>query len=222
MRPIQDVEADVIAAADAVDEQSLALLRKELQDRDTPEALALTARIQGFTSAFAGAYEEARTSFEAALAFYEGASRFTDIAYVTSNLGRVHVLRGDATLGLEWFKKSLALFEDLGDRSGSARVLHNLGTVYSALGSHGDAVMWFTRALAAYKDLDDRRKIADSHLNIGINYEYSSSYPEALDHLDKALALYEELGDRSLATSVWSNIGTVHHLMGYHTVAFEF
>jgi tetratricopeptide (TPR) repeat protein len=161
-----------------------------------------------------GRFDDASRHFTAALALFGQAQDERGTASALEDIGKLHGLKGDYALAIEYTLRSLAMRRKIGDRPSMALSLTTLGLIQHEAGSHKSAAEAFEQALRI------RREIGDV---VGVSVTLSALGGVARDMRDdkKALALFneayevaKETGDRNRIALILTNLGAAHHRLG--------
>jgi serine/threonine-protein kinase len=169
-----------------------------------------------------GAYENAKTLYERALAIRETAlgPEHPQVATILNNLAAAHRATGANAEAKALYEHGLAILENaLGpEHPMVATILSNLGNVYASMGSfeeakalHGRALVIQEKALGPeHSDLaSSLNNLASVHHDIGENEEAKTLYERALVIQEKALGPEHP----RVATSL-NNLANVQHDIG--------
>ncbi len=102
-----------------------------------------------------GRFDDASRHFTAALALFGQAQDERGTAGALEDIGKLHALKGDYALAIEYTLRSLAMRRKMGDRPSMALSLNNLGLVQHDAGSHKAAADAFEQALRIRRDIGD-------------------------------------------------------------------
>lgn len=121
-------------------------MAKKINDKDK---IAQSLRNKGIIQTNLGNYDTAIELYKQALT--ENPLPATK-AMIYGSLGRVHFLKGDIAICLEYSFKSLSIFENLKDKKSIANQLNNIASTYIALGDNNNARIYMTKAKEALEE----------------------------------------------------------------------
>ncbi len=130
---------------------------------------------------------------------------------VFHDLGRVHLMLGDAPEALGCFQQMLDLAWTLDDENMGGLAYNNMGKAYRMLGEYDLAIEQLKHAVVLFRRVEDIRGIASSADEMGRVHRLRGDLDRAEERIREGLRLREFLGDeRSVAVSM-------HHLGNVHT-----
>jgi tetratricopeptide (TPR) repeat protein len=166
-----------------------------------------------------GRLEQASVHLTAALALFGQSRDERGIGSSLDDIGKLHWLKGDYVLALEYTLRGLAIRRKLGDRRSIALSLNNLGLVHQDSGNTKGALEAFEHALHIRRDIGDL---------VGVSITLNSLGTVAQDMRDdeRALALFaeahdvaKETGDRNRIALILTNLGETQNRLGDPTRA---
>ncbi len=146
--------------------------------------------------------------------------RFISKSY--SNLGTLHLFKGNNSLALDYCFKALKIMESLNDKKGISVILGNIGVAYDHKDDHTKALDYYFKALKMAEELEDKKGISAILGNIGLIYKAQGDYPKALDYYFKALKIAEGLRNKNTIALNLSNIGDIYSNQGDYTKALDY
>ncbi len=221
MRPLDDVLADITQARSISDAAALLRLADELDEYDTPNAVATAARSRGMAQYMRGEYTLALSYLQRALSLFETHGDALGVARTTNNIGMLLFQLDDLTGALEHLNRAYELSSEIGDDHNIASIETQLGQVYRRMSDYPATLEHYHRSLSAYELVGDRNGAAGAISNIGGALFDIGDYPSALEHLHRALDMVVELGNRRFEAITLLNIGNVHDSMGDADTALQ-
>jgi len=161
-----------------------------------------------------GRLDEASRQLTAALALFGQAQDETGTADGLDDIARLHWLRGDYALALEYTARSLAMRRKAGDALRIASSLNSLGVVQQDSGSHVSALESFEQALRIRRDNGDLVGAASTLNSLGAVARDMGQDERALAYFQEAYAAAKEVGDRNRTALILTNLGGMHHRRG--------
>jgi len=177
-------------------------------------ARAIAERVAGSALEASGRVAEARTHFEAALAFAREARDARCEARVLANLANLHT-RSDGRVeeARAFHARALALARELGDQDLECNVLNGLGSLEQHLGRIEESRARWEAALALARRMGDRRLEGGLLGNLGGLHISEGRLDEARAHLEAGLVVARELGDRRFEGNARCNLGLLYQLL---------
>jgi tetratricopeptide (TPR) repeat protein len=161
-----------------------------------------------------GRLEEASRQLTAALALFGQAQDERGIASTLDDIGKLHWLRGDYALALEYTLRSLAMRRKIGDRRSIALSLNNLGLVHQDSGNYKGALEAFEQALRIRRDIGDLVGVSITLNNLGTVSQDMRDDPKALALFQEAHDVAKETGDRNRIALILTNLGETYNRLG--------
>jgi tetratricopeptide (TPR) repeat protein len=161
-----------------------------------------------------GRLEEASRQLTAALALFGQAQDERGIASTLDDIGKLHWLKGDYPLALEYTLRSLAMRRKLGDRRSIALSLNNLGLVHQDSGNTKGAIDAFEQALRIRRDIGDLVGVSITLNNLGTVAQDMRDDKKALALFQEAHDVAKETGDRNRIALILTNLGETHNRLG--------
>jgi len=177
-----------------------------------PDRLATRLRVLfalGELHANAGATDEARRNFEAAL---ELAWRMRDRrrgARALGKLGDIEQSHGNYDEAAQHLDASLRLFEAIQDHAGVASTCTALGRLYWLRGAFEDAIRCYRKSEHIYRRLGNQRGIAEILHAVGAVHHDRGDVSRAESFYTEALTLREAAGDRRGIARTLNNLGII-------------
>jgi tetratricopeptide (TPR) repeat protein len=166
-----------------------------------------------------GRLEDASRQLTAALALFGQAQDERGIASTLDDIGKLHWLKGDYPLALEYTLRSLAMRRKMGDRRSIALSLNNLGLVHQDSGNYKGALDAFEQALRIRRDIGDLVGVSITLNNLGTVAQDMRDDRRALALFQEAYEVAKETGDRNRIALVLTNLGETHNRLGDSTKA---
>jgi tetratricopeptide (TPR) repeat protein len=161
-----------------------------------------------------GRLEEASRQLTAALALFGQAQDERGIASALDDIGKLHWLKGDYALALEYTLRSLAMRRKIGDRRSIALSLNNLGLVHQDSGNYKGALEAFEQALRIRRDIGDLVGVSITLNNLGTVAQDMRDDKKALSLFQEAHEVAKETGDRNRIALILTNLGETHNRLG--------
>ena len=161
-----------------------------------------------------GRLEEANRQLTAALALFGQAQDERGIASTLDDIGKLHWLKGDYPLALEYTLRSLAMRRKIGDRRSIALSLNNLGLVHQDSGNTKGAVEAFEQALRIRREIGDLVGVSITLNNLGTVAQDMRDDARALAFFEEAHEVAKETGDRNRIALILTNLGETHNRLG--------
>ena len=150
----------------------------------------------------------------AALALFGQAQDERGIASTLDDIGKLHWLKGDYPLALEYTLRSLAMRRKLADRRSIALSLNNLGLVQQDSGNYKAALDAFEQALHIRRDIGDLVGVSITLNNLGTVSQDIRDDARALALFEEAYEVAKETGDRNRIALILTNLGETHNRLG--------
>jgi tetratricopeptide (TPR) repeat protein len=158
--------------------------------------------------------DEASRHLTAALALFGQSQDERGIASTLDDIGKLHWLRGDYALALEYTLRSLAMRRKLGERRNIALSLNNLGLVQQDSGDYKGALDSFDQALRIRREIDDVVGVSVTLNNLGTVAQESGDDRRALALFQEAYEIAKDTGDRYRIALFLTNLGETHNRLG--------
>jgi len=164
---------------------------------DEPSELRSQAlNMAGILAGEQGQFDDARTSFEAALADARAAGATRSISATLVNLGNLAFFGGDLDAARELYKESIEHFRSLGDMRGEALATENVGLMALTAGDIPEAVTWLTAAVELARAGGDDREIGAASRSLAAALIELGRSDEAKTLLEESLRLARDLGEQ--------------------------
>jgi tetratricopeptide (TPR) repeat protein/type II secretory pathway predicted ATPase ExeA len=161
-----------------------------------------------------GRLEQAGRQLTAALALFGQAQDDRGIASTLDDIGKLHWLKGDYALALEYTVRALAMRRKLGDRRSIALSLNNLGLVQQDSGNYEAALDSFDQALRIRREIGDLVGVSVTLNNLGTVAQDTRDDRRALGLFEEAYEVAKETGDRNRIALILTNVGETHNRLG--------
>jgi tetratricopeptide (TPR) repeat protein/type II secretory pathway predicted ATPase ExeA len=161
-----------------------------------------------------GRLEQASRHLTAALALFGQGQDERGIASTLDDIGKLHWLKGDYVLALEYTLRSLAMRRKIGDRRSIALSLNNLGLVQQDSGNYKAALEAFEQALRIRRDIGDLVGVSITLNNLGTVSQDMRDDARALTLFEEAHDVAKETGDRNRIALILTNLGETHNRLG--------
>jgi len=143
------------------------------------------------------------------------------IAAAYNNLGVYSAIRGEYTVGMDYFMKALGIREALKDRDGVSRTLNNISRLYVFQKDFDKALEYSNKSLAELKKVDDPEAVGNAHIILGTIYTGKGDYPSALKMFNKGREIFHAKKLNSREASALVNIAGVHEQQGDYDAALN-
>jgi predicted ATPase len=143
----------------------------------------------------AGAFEEALTCFERALALTP-AHQQVRRGRLTAKLARTFLLLADSDKAEQLYQESLALVDAAGDQLETANIYYELGSLALRRDANSQAHDYLERSLGLYRSAQDRAGEGRALDRLGSIYTALGKENKALDCYQQAIALGRSNGSR--------------------------
>jgi tetratricopeptide (TPR) repeat protein len=161
-----------------------------------------------------GRLEQAGRQLTAALALFGQAQDERGIASTLDDIGKLHWLKGDYTLALEYTLRALAMRRRLGDQRSIALSLNNLGLVQQDSGNYDEALDAFDKALRIRREIGDLVGVSVTLNNLGTVAQDTRDDRKALTLFEEAYEVAKETGDRNRIALILTNVGETYNRLG--------
>jgi tetratricopeptide (TPR) repeat protein/type II secretory pathway predicted ATPase ExeA len=168
-----------------------------------------------------GRLDEANRQLTAALALFGQAQDEPGTAGTLDDIGRLHWLRGDHVLAVEYISRALSMRRRLGDARNLATTLYSLGLVHQDSGNYKAAVEGLEEALRIRRGIGDL--VGASHV-----LDTLGGIAQAVHDDERARGLFQEgyeaakeTGDRNRIALILTNLGATFDRMGDATKALS-
>ncbi len=161
-----------------------------------------------------GRLAEASRQLTAALALFGQAQDDRGTASVLDGIGKLHRLKGDQPLALEYTLRSLALRRKVGDRPTIAVSLHRLGSIQHDAGNYRAAVDAFDQALRIRRESGDLVGASATLSGMGLVARDVRDDKRAAALFQQAYEAARETGDRNRTALIVANLGATHDRLG--------
>ncbi len=158
--------------------------------------------------------DEASRHLTAALALFGQSQDERGIASTLDDIGKLHWLKGDYPLALEYTLRSLAMRRKLGDRRNIALSLNNLGLVQQDSGDYKGALDSFDQSLRIRREIGDLVGVSATLNNLGTVAQESRDDRRALALFEEAYEIAKDTGDRYRIALFLTNLGETHTRLG--------
>jgi tetratricopeptide (TPR) repeat protein len=168
-----------------------------------------------------GHYADAFTIYAHALRAAQQTGDLLGEATISSNVGHIHLRRGDNGPAAEHYQRALDLFRAAGDDLGLARTQNNIGNVLLLQGDIAGAAEHYRQAAILHRTTGDRVGEGRALTNLAAACRALGQYSEAVQHGERSLCISRELDDRDDEAHVLDELGQVHLRLGHHEQAVD-
>jgi tetratricopeptide (TPR) repeat protein/type II secretory pathway predicted ATPase ExeA len=166
-----------------------------------------------------GRLDEASRQLTASLALFGQAQDEQGTAGTLDDIGRLHWLRGDPVLAVEYIARALSIRRRLGDARNLASSLNNLGLVQQDAGNYKLAVEAFDEALRIRRGIGDLVGASHALYSLGGIAQAIGDEERARAMFQEAYEAAKETGDRNRIALILTNLGATFDRMGDATKA---
>ena len=172
---------------DDTSKEDLQRLLRELEGSNLPLGEALIHDSLGTLYLQQGAYADATTSIQMALALSEGANNSLWHASLAQNVGKAYAMQHINGLAYDYTLKAYNLYAAQNSPTNEVNALIQLGQIYTQLGLLEDAFTSYLNAEEALGNMDNAQLMASVLLGQGNIKAAQGQVGQALDHYQKAL-----------------------------------
>jgi CHAT domain-containing protein/tetratricopeptide (TPR) repeat protein len=167
--------------------------------------------------------------FQQALAIFKKYNAKAGVANSLTNIGYVHLRKGEYTKALDFLQQSLTIRKQTRDRQNEWIPLSYIGEVYTNLGQYPKALEAYQSTLNILKELQTSNPKDSSYstsqksllADTGALYFRMGQYQKALDLYQQSLAIYKANSDKIGSAETLNNIGVVYINLGNYTQALD-
>ncbi|MFO7544063.1 MAG: tetratricopeptide repeat protein [Trueperaceae bacterium] len=185
-------------------------------------ALCECVNLQGVIHGIAGAYHEAKASFERALTLANELGEESLASFCLNNLAITEKNLGDFARAERHYREALALGRSKGENVAVVRYLNNLGLLLRARGNVDEAATLLEEGIALAQRLELRQPSGHLYSSLGKLALDRDRLDEAADHLEQALRLARETQSRDLEAEVLADVGRIAAARGDEGAAATF
>jgi tetratricopeptide (TPR) repeat protein len=161
-----------------------------------------------------GQLDQARRSFDEALAHERTLAVPGRLMPVLLSLGSVHAAEGDRDSARRCFQEVLALQREDRDEGMAGQALVNLGNLAREAGERERARAYYLEALDLLTPLGDARSLGILHCNLGLLEMDSGCLEEAIAALTTAVELHKRSGYEEGLAGTWGQLGRAYRKAG--------
>lgn len=158
-----------------------------------------------------GATQQAKEGFLKVLNMIEASKFEGKAADVNSNLGSLHLGRGENNEAIQWFFKALRLFEGDNNKRGEGQTLSNIASGFYLTGNMKQATAYMKQSIAVRESINDLPGLIIPNINLGHYYLIMDSLPEAHVRFTKGIHLADSLNNTALRAAGYSAMGAYHN-----------
>lgn len=140
-------------------------------------------------------------------------------ANVYTNLGNIHLAKGDPEKAEEMYLKAIKFNEDLNRKSGIAAIYGNLGIICRIRSEYKKAEKHFQNSLNIYREIDHKIGIAKQLTNLGVLYQIQENLEKAEEMFRESLAINESLNRKEGLANLFGNLGNIYLLKKEYQLA---
>jgi signal transduction histidine kinase/DNA-binding response OmpR family regulator/Tfp pilus assembly protein PilF len=175
------------AGIDAIQEYNL-MHEKELN--------AALLNVQGLALYHQSRYNEALTSFFAALKIINTTKNITRLAHLYSNIGLVYHDLHDLEKALEYYTQSLQYALKNNNSISVGRATNNIGLIYDQKAEYDSALKYYQWSLEYKLKSGDENGLSGTYLNLGVTYKKLLDYDNAIRYFDRSEIIKLKIDDR--------------------------
>lgn len=195
-----------------------------LTEKENPVVLKSEANRlfqQGMEQAATSQFEEALTSWQTALEFYQSIDDRANEGTTLGNLGNIYFSLGQYQQAIDLYERHLIITREIGDRAGEGRALGNLGSTYASLGQYQRAVNFYEQNLDIVRETGDRVGEGSTLGNLSTAYLNLGQYQQVVDLYEQKLDIVREVGGRADEGRALGNLGIAYANLGQYQRAIE-
>ncbi len=166
-----------------------------------------------------GRLEEASRQLTAALALFGQARDEHGTASTLDDTGKLHWLKGDHVLAVEYTARALTMHRKIGDPLSVAVSFNNLGHIQQDSGNHRAALDAFDQALRIRREMGDLVGVSSTLDGLGTVARAMGEDDKALKIFQDAYEAAKETGDRNRIAGILTNLGATYDRRGDATRA---
>lgn len=167
--------------------------------------------------------------FQQALAIFRKYNAKAGEANSLTNIGYVHLRKGEHTKALDFLQQSLTIRKQTRDRQNEWIPLSYIGEVYTNLGQYPKALEAYQSTLTILKELQAAKPKDSSYstsqrsllADTGALYFRMGQYQKALELYQQSLAIHKANSDKIGSAETLNNIGVVYINLGNYTQALD-
>ena len=213
---VQIAIADALRAEGKIDSSNAMLAQALATARGSgatrTEAVAL--RHLGLARYRVGRTDEARRSFDEALALHATLNDRAELGVLHSNLANLEMELGQMSEARARYEMALAVHREVGNRAAEGVALGNLGTLHHELGYFAEARSAYDASLIVHREAGSLHQEAITLGNLGILHFEQGAYHEAAALYREALRIHRETGNRRSEGIALGLIGEYHMAVG--------
>ncbi len=168
-----------------------------------------------------GATQKAREGFEKVLGLIAVSKLKGKAADVNSNLGSLHLARGENNEAIQWFFKALRLFEQDNNKRGEGQTLSNIASGFYLTGDMKQATAYMKQSIAVRESINDIPGLIIPNINLGHYYLIMDSLPEAYARFTKGIKLADSLNNTALKGAGYSAMGSYYNKQKQYAEALQ-
>ncbi len=178
---------------------AIQLARSTMDEKDEADALwylgTVTYSRFGEPTATPAAIEQAKESYQRAIALYHKRNDTADEAWTHQILGDLYTSSGQYDTALMHYVNEVALYRHIQDKANAAEALRQIANFQFLLGRPVESLRSDQEAQQIYKDLGDKRGQALELMHIATLYDYIGQKATVLRDYLEAVKLLEGSGD---------------------------
>lgn len=191
-------------------QQALSLVEETGDDEAIGVVLASIGIIYGHLDDDQSAYEYLVRSLDC---FQRTNSRYLEVRALT-NLGQIHLRRGEIDKSLDYATTSLLVHEELGDPQGMAIALMTISSIYERKNEMAVSLDFCLRAYGALEESAPSSLHANCLLAIGRLHRSVEDFEGACNAMEEGLRVAREVGDVSLQVEAHDELAGIYEDLG--------
>ena len=169
-----------------------------------------------------GRMDQAKKSFEQALAVSRSTGNKRSATDALGNLGNLYFFLGYARKAIEFFEQQLAVAREAGDRQGEGDAIGGLGNACAVLGETPKAIEFYQQYLVIAREVGNRRGEGIALSGLGLANSTLGNNHKAIELFEQYLAIAREIGSRLDESIALGNLGNAYVHLGEKRKAIEF
>ena len=185
---------------------------------------ALEAEIlleEGFAHERLGAYSDADTCFNEALARGMTSGDAGVLARANRALGILSEVRGRPTEGLAHYEKALALLHETDEPGQILRLYHDIAVAYHRSGDYSRSAEMSLKCIELARRTGDIRAVAYGSVSAGSSLAQLRDFEKASSLLGDGLGIFTRLGETSMIAAAHRDLGILRGLQGRYEIALK-
>ena len=119
----------------------------------------------------------------------------------------------DIESAIQYFKIGIGIVEKENDLLNESKFYQSLGVIFQEKTNFDTAHIYMEKALKAASDSNDKKQLANALFGLATLYMDERKYESSIDLYIKSLQISDEIDYQDLNSSIFLNLGIIHHLM---------